>query len=219
MKVIKRKISLEQFKSRTPSMIDFIDGDKTIHFDKNNEETLNYIYPNGNYNYIPCDLIININNQYDIDLKWLTPVSSFTNNIVSYSDVIYDSTNICNTVSLKYYVIPYGTLKKMYFFFNEYHALLRDRFNCDNMLCHNEIICGMADLVESRDSDTGNHIKRTQNIVKDIELKQHYVDMDNLFKSYGGAIGVANGKITYRGFNGYLVNKVFKTFTIPEIIP
>ena len=130
MKVIKRKISLEQFKSRTPSMIDFIDGDKTVHF-KSGNTSLNYVYPNGNYNYIPCDLIIdddyidNKEEEINIDQKWLTPVLKISgSNIETYSDVIYDSTDSCSAVTCSgttfaYYVIPYGTLKKMYFFFRK----------------------------------------------------------------------------------------------------
>ena len=106
MKIIKRKISLEKFKSRLPLMIDSFDenGNSIV---LNNRKDKIECYPIGNYGMIPCDIIFT------------------TNQVPTFNK------NLFKKINNRVYSINYSLLNEMYHFFIEYDALLQTP-NCEH---------------------------------------------------------------------------------------
>ena len=213
MKVIKKKITLEQFRSRMPSMINsFDENGLPINLNVDSLEDVKIIscYPMGNYGMIPFDIIIpqEIIASSQIDLTLLKPVNGKVGyDIDSYSDIVY-GTNVCDDVELKYYVLEYAMAKRMYHFFEEYNKMILSQNACNNTLCNSAV----SSATQYWEYYNGNTIDF-----------QQYQTMDEIFRRYGGIIRISeiekDGALckvcTIDGMDKYLTEIVFKTFSIP----
>jgi hypothetical protein len=121
MRVIKHKISLEQFKSRIPGVIPAYDADDSrfIRFDK---ETIRESKHNGNYGMIPSDVLV--------PEEFADAITDYTDYCVTVKDsggnYIYPEDGRAlerDGVGVK--VLTYQTLRKWYHFFNEYEDLIQ----------------------------------------------------------------------------------------------
>lgn len=211
MRVIKKKISLEQFKSRVPTFIDsFDDVESCMVSDSNsrfidfnasgNEEKLIEYYPMANYGLYPCDVIIPNDIASLIDKGLLKTIYS-TSEITSYSDIAYSKYDYCITPSLEYYAMSYGILNKIYHFFLKYNKLLYDASKCGHL------ISSATQYWEIFDKQYTNQL--------------YYQELDETFKRYGGKVKLGTNFEGYAspiidGMDDYVVNKIFKTFKIPQ---
>lgn len=200
MKVIKKTISLEQFKSRTPSMIDFIDGAGCF-VDLNTEDIIINKYPNGCYNETPCDLYLDKNLPFNINKRYLKKIYGI-GDITDYSEICYSIDDYCTQPTLQYYAIPYGTLKTIYHFFLNYIKLLRNEIRNSNGEICQKMISSATEYWEQ--------------VVKDSDLESYYKELDTQFADYGGLIETNNNEIKIAGFAEYIITQLFKVFTIPE---
>lgn len=200
MRVIKKTISLEQFKSRLPILIDSFDNNgRLIHFDVSTEEkkqkTLS-CYPMGNYGMTPCDLIIPQQYVGVADKSIFKSVSGASNiSISNYGDVYYGGEK-CISGNFLFYVLPYGTLRNLYYFFLMYNSLLRNESDCEKLI--------------------SSATQYWENMVLDFSQRDKYVEMDRLFKKYGGYVNVNNGIVSYEGLDKFIVDEVYKSFKIPN---
>lgn len=115
MKVIQKKINLEHYKSRTPSLIDCFDKNGNfidLKYSSDDDFKILNCYPMGNYGMFPCDILYN---------ERLSGATAYTKTISG------DSANECGEM-----VFTYGTIKEMYLFFLEYLKLLKNGNDCEN---------------------------------------------------------------------------------------
>lgn len=213
MRVIKYKISLEQFKSRIPTFIDSFndvdscmtsnDEDRFIDFNiKTNENKIIEYYPMANYNLYPCDVILdeNLVETSGIDKGLLKKVYTTSSIISNYGDVAY-STDYCVPPSFQYYTITYGNLKMLYHFFVKYNKLLYDASKCGHL------ITSATQYWEIFDKQYSNQL--------------YYNELDETFKKYGGKVNIGKNIEGYdspiiANMDAYVVNTIFKTFKIPN---
>lgn len=218
MKVIHKKISLEQFRSRIPTMIDcFNDNGQYIELDVNstNKDKIISCYPMGNYGMMPCDIVIdgiNIPSNFNKGLlksvyeyqnvRTFKPIGECTN--CGYKGVLYKKHDNfycpCCNKKMKVNVIhsiTYGILKMLYHFFKKYNSFLRDGDDCTKVISSATMYWEAFDRNE--------------------ETEEEYREMDRLFnKEYGGLITVNNNKITIGGMDDIVMNDYFKTILIPQ---
>lgn len=212
MKVIKKRISLEQFKSRIPTFIDSFDdvdsymastdGARFVDFNiTGKEEKIIAYYPMANYNLYPCDVKLETNlvNSSKIDKSLLKSIYS-TSTITKYGDVAY-SNDYCTTPTFQYYAISYGVLKKIYHFFVTYNKLLYDANKCGHL------ISSATQYWEIFDKQYTN--------------QTYYEELDTTFKKYGGKVTIGKNEEGYDApiigeMDDYVVNTIFKTFKIPQ---
>jgi len=213
MRVIHKKITLEQFKARTPALIDsFDDNGACIDLTRDDSERDNLIscYPMGDYAMIPCDIILDstLVDDSQIDRALVKSVSGTGETISTYEDVRYDDRG-CEDIGFKYYALSYGTAIKMYHFFLEYNKLLKSQNVCNGEVC-NQIVSSATRYWEI--------------YVMEESEREKYEEMDEEFKRYGGVVNVVDKStsdgIDYQaieigGMDEFLVKKVFNTFEIP----
>lgn len=121
MRVIKQKISLEQFKSRMPGVIPAYDADDSC-FIRFGKETIRESKHNGNYGMIPSDVLV--------PEEFADTITDYTDYCVTVKDsdgnYIYpEDGRSLERDGAEVKVLTYPTLRKWYHFFNEYENLIQ----------------------------------------------------------------------------------------------
>ena len=219
MKNIKKKVYLEDFKSRIPLLYNSFDENGTYVDFKSMEfvDILNY-YPTGNYGMIPCDLVISSESAETISTSVIGRTTELANSMdetssYTFLDSTYDfepekwsktlsSDTSGNAITEINCIIPtkvdylfsYIQIKRMFYFFISYDELLKN----NPVALNDENAC-------DRPCKTATEYYKVHINDGNIETYNHYENLDYTYFSYGGD-----------EMKKYLFEEVFKRFMLPQ---